>query len=59
METKFICGTMSDRGVAVYVLIIFFFSERYLLTSPTLRGNMFYRRAVAGLSLERFQLYES
>ena len=43
METKFICGTMSDRGVAVYVPI----------------GNMFYHRAVAGFSLERCQLSES
>ena len=57
METKFICGTISDRGVAVYAPI--FFLERYLLTSPALRGNMFYRRAVAGLSLERCQLSES
>ena len=57
METKFICGTMSDRGVAVYVPI--FFLERYLITSPALLGNMFYHRAVAGLSLERCQLSES
>ena len=57
METKFICGTISDRGVAVYAPI--FFLERYLLTSLALRGNMFYRRAVAGLSLERCQLSES
>ena len=41
-----------------YIYIFFFFSERYLLTSPALRGNMFCRRAVAGLSLERCQLSE-
>ena len=50
---------MSDRGVAVYVPVFYFFSERYLLTSPALCGNIFYRRAVASLSLERCQLCES
>ena len=46
---------MSDRGVAAYLPVF----PRKLLASLALRGNMYHRQDVAGLTLERCKLSES